>query len=69
MAQKEFTIVNIRIDPATLKRIDRHAKKMQETIPYFSRNQMLNLLLIKGLDIHEKGESSNGIHKDTQQVN
>lgn len=64
MAPKDAIIVNIRIDPEVLKRIDHEAKKMQDTIPYFSRNQMLNLLLIKGLEIHEKGGQAHGVHKD-----
>jgi predicted transcriptional regulator len=59
---KDAVMINIRLDPETLKRIDQQAKKMEQTIPYFSRNQMLNLLLKKGLEVIEK-EQTDGVYK------
>jgi tetrahydromethanopterin S-methyltransferase subunit F len=53
-AQK-ITIINIRLDAAMLQRIDEQVERMRERVPYFSRNQMINLLLIRGLEHTEDG--------------
>lgn len=67
MDKPQTTTINIRIDSDTLKRIDEQTEKIREMIPYFSRNQMVNLLLIKGLDVHDQtGENNNGIYTDRQ---
>jgi len=67
MDKPQPVVINIRIDAETLKRIDEQTEKFREMIPYFSRNQMVNLLLVKGLDLHEQtGESNHGIYTDRQ---
>lgn len=62
--QKTVTI-NIRLDAALLARIDEQVEAAREKILYFSRNQMINLLLLRGLDDTENG-APNGIYTDRE---
>lgn len=53
-ANSNIIQIGVRLDKALLKRIDEHTDEMAKLMPSFSRTQMIHLLLIKGIEVHEQ---------------
>jgi hypothetical protein len=44
----------IKFDVMTIKVIDEHVTQMRKMIPTFTRSQMINLLIARGLEVYEQ---------------
>ena len=53
-ANSNIIQIGVRLDKTLLKRIDEHTDEMAKLMPSFSRTQMIHLLLIKGIEVHEQ---------------